>query len=188
MYMCDHLEIGHMSSMSHHHSPPPVTITHSREQIEELDDQFDDTFKMLLGQASAKAEAAAREAERAARAAKGKPQQDQYDRLVRELTFEARGRATDRMKTPEERAREEKEKLEALEAERVRRMTSSRSAHGDSSLSSAAEASVEYLATVHVHAPPLFRFFSTCTHALLPSLFCRVLTCPYCGVACSHAQ
>lgn len=116
-------------------------------QIEELDDQFDDTFKMLLGQASAKAEAAAREEERLARS-KGKPQQDQYDRLVRELTFEARGRATDRMKTPEERAREEKEKLEALEAERVRRM-SARSSQGSSA--ALAETSVEYLATVSAH-------------------------------------
>lgn len=66
---------------------------------------------------------------------------DRYDRLVRELTFEARGRATDRMKTPEEIARAERDKLEKLEAERIQRMTdkSTKAPVVD------AETSVEYL-------------------------------------------
>ncbi|KAK3603036.1 hypothetical protein CHS0354_037784 [Potamilus streckersoni] len=47
---------------------------------------------------------------------------DDYDIAVRELQFEMKGKATDRMKTEEEIAREEKEKLEKLEADRIRRM------------------------------------------------------------------
>lgn len=40
---------------------------------------------------------------------------DGYDRSVRELQFERRGQALDRMKTEEEIIREEKERLEKLE-------------------------------------------------------------------------
>lgn len=40
---------------------------------------------------------------------------DDYDRSVRELQFERRGQALDRMKTEEELAMEEKERLEKLE-------------------------------------------------------------------------
>lgn len=42
---------------------------------------------------------------------------DGYDRSVRELQFERRGQALDRMKTEEEIIREEKERLEKLEVE-----------------------------------------------------------------------
>ncbi|XP_064381967.1 nucleolar protein 14-like [Halichondria panicea] len=47
---------------------------------------------------------------------------DDYDKTVRELAYEKRGQPTDRMKTEEEIAKEEKEKLEKREADRVRRM------------------------------------------------------------------
>lgn len=40
---------------------------------------------------------------------------DDYDRSVRELQFERRGQPLDRMRTEEELAREEKERLEKLE-------------------------------------------------------------------------
>lgn len=51
------------------------------------------------------------------------PQQsDDYDIMVKELIFEAKAKATDRLKTPEEQAREEKARLEKLEADRKRRM------------------------------------------------------------------
>ncbi len=40
---------------------------------------------------------------------------DGYDRSVRELQFERRGQALDRLKTEEEIVREEKERLEKLE-------------------------------------------------------------------------
>lgn len=47
-----------------------------------------------------------------------KPISDAYDRAVRELAFERRGRPTERMKSEEEEAREEREKLEKLEVRR----------------------------------------------------------------------
>ncbi|CAG8528317.1 11595_t:CDS:10, partial [Ambispora leptoticha] len=49
-------------------------------------------------------------------------QVDAYDRFVRELALEKRGRPTDRLKTEEEIALEEKEKLEKLERARKKRM------------------------------------------------------------------
>ncbi|KAM8802702.1 nucleolar protein 14 [Rhynchonycteris naso] len=53
---------------------------------------------------------------------KEKPQPDAYDVMVRELGFEMKAQPSNRMKTEEELAREEQERLEHLEAERVRRM------------------------------------------------------------------
>lgn len=47
---------------------------------------------------------------------------DDFNMLFRELAFEMKGKATDRLKTPEEIAKEEKERLEQLERERLRRM------------------------------------------------------------------
>lgn len=47
---------------------------------------------------------------------------DDYDRIVRELKFEMRAKPTDRLKTAEELAKENKEALEKLEADRILRM------------------------------------------------------------------
>ncbi|XP_052770392.1 nucleolar protein 14-like isoform X2 [Mya arenaria] len=47
---------------------------------------------------------------------------DDYDMAVRSLQFEMKGQATDRLKSEEELARDEKERLENLEADRRRRM------------------------------------------------------------------
>lgn len=47
---------------------------------------------------------------------------DSYDKLVSEMVFEMRARPSDRTKTPEEIAEEEKERLEELEQERQNRM------------------------------------------------------------------
>ncbi|KAF2903270.1 hypothetical protein ILUMI_02919 [Ignelater luminosus] len=47
---------------------------------------------------------------------------DDYDKVMRELKFEARGHPSDRLKTEDEIAKEEKEKLENLEKERLDRM------------------------------------------------------------------
>lgn len=47
---------------------------------------------------------------------------DSYDKLVSEMVFEMRARPSDRTKTPEEVAEEEKERLEQLEQERQNRM------------------------------------------------------------------
>ncbi|KAJ8905820.1 hypothetical protein NDN08_002325 [Rhodosorus marinus] len=46
----------------------------------------------------------------------------EYDQMFAELATEKRAIATDRLKTPEELAKEEKERLDALEATRLRRM------------------------------------------------------------------
>ncbi|XP_028761910.1 nucleolar protein 14-like [Neltuma alba] len=48
---------------------------------------------------------------------------DAYDKLVKELALEIRARPSDRTKTPEEIAQEERERLERLEEERQKRMT-----------------------------------------------------------------
>ncbi|CAH0555497.1 unnamed protein product [Brassicogethes aeneus] len=50
------------------------------------------------------------------------PKVDDYDKVMRELRFEARGTVSDRLKTEDEIAKEEKEKLEKLEKERLDRM------------------------------------------------------------------
>ncbi|XP_047497739.1 nucleolar protein 14-like [Penaeus chinensis] len=57
-------------------------------------------------------------------AAKTKSAFRDYDMLVKELGFDRAGKAkpVDKLKTPEEIAKEEREKLEKLEADRVRRM------------------------------------------------------------------
>ncbi|KJE95874.1 hypothetical protein CAOG_06277 [Capsaspora owczarzaki ATCC 30864] len=49
-------------------------------------------------------------------------QPDDYDLAVRSLGFEMRAHATDRLKTPQEIAKAEKERLEKLERDRIRRM------------------------------------------------------------------
>uniref|UniRef100_A0A6M2DRW4 Putative nucleolar protein n=1 Tax=Xenopsylla cheopis TaxID=163159 RepID=A0A6M2DRW4_XENCH len=49
---------------------------------------------------------------------------DDYDMVVKQLKFEARGMPTDRLKTEDEIAKENKEKLEQLEQDRLARMNS----------------------------------------------------------------
>ncbi|XP_021910283.1 nucleolar protein 14 isoform X2 [Carica papaya] len=49
-------------------------------------------------------------------------QPDSYDKLVREMALDMRARPSDRTKTPEEIAQEERERLEKLEEERKKRM------------------------------------------------------------------
>lgn len=53
---------------------------------------------------------------------KEQPQPDAYDRMVRELGFEMKAQPSSRMKTEQELAEEEQERLRRLEADRVRRM------------------------------------------------------------------
>ncbi|XP_077606669.1 nucleolar protein 14-like isoform X2 [Crocuta crocuta] len=53
---------------------------------------------------------------------KEKPKPDAYDMMVRELGFEMKAQPSNRMKTEEELAKEEQERLEKLEAARLRRM------------------------------------------------------------------
>ncbi|XP_053333733.1 nucleolar protein 14 [Clarias gariepinus] len=51
-----------------------------------------------------------------------KPKLDEYDMMVRELGFEIKAQPSEKLKTPEEIAREERERLQKLEADRRRRM------------------------------------------------------------------
>ncbi|KAM9734391.1 nucleolar protein 14 [Menidia menidia] len=51
-----------------------------------------------------------------------KPKLEEYDMMVRELGFDMKVQPSEKMKTPEELAREEREKLQKLEADRLRRM------------------------------------------------------------------
>lgn len=51
-----------------------------------------------------------------------KPQPDAYDMTVRELGFEMKAQPSERLKTKEELAAEEQDRLQKLEAERARRM------------------------------------------------------------------
>ncbi|XP_036130896.1 nucleolar protein 14 [Molossus molossus] len=53
---------------------------------------------------------------------KEQPQPDAYDRMVRELGFEMKAQPCNRMKTEQELAKEEQERLRRLEVDRVRRM------------------------------------------------------------------
>uniref|UniRef100_A0A452TLA8 NOP14 nucleolar protein n=1 Tax=Ursus maritimus TaxID=29073 RepID=A0A452TLA8_URSMA len=53
---------------------------------------------------------------------KEQPKPDAYDVMVRELGFEMKAQPSNRMKTAEELAKEEQERLQKLEAERQRRM------------------------------------------------------------------
>ncbi|XP_051906360.1 nucleolar protein 14 isoform X2 [Hippocampus zosterae] len=51
-----------------------------------------------------------------------KPKLEEYDKMVRELGFEMKAQPSEKMKTTEELAREDREKLQKLEADRLRRM------------------------------------------------------------------
>ncbi|WCJ20870.1 hypothetical protein M5689_003074 [Euphorbia peplus] len=52
----------------------------------------------------------------------GQDQPDSYDKLVKEMSLDIRAFPSDRTKTPEEIAQEERERLEQLEEERLKRM------------------------------------------------------------------
>ncbi|KAF7670421.1 hypothetical protein LDENG_00124620 [Lucifuga dentata] len=88
-----------------------------REEAQELTEKLDQDWKSiqtLMVKKTAKADSIDKQEE--------KPKLDEYDMMVRELGFEMKAQPSEKMKTPEELAREEKEKLQKLEADRVRRM------------------------------------------------------------------
>ncbi|KAG7473141.1 hypothetical protein JOB18_025811 [Solea senegalensis] len=85
-----------------------------KEEAQELTEKLDQDWKsiqMLMVQKTPKAE---KEEE--------KPKLEEYDMRVRELGFEMKAQPSEKMKTPEELAREEREKLQKLESDRLRRM------------------------------------------------------------------
>ncbi|ONK64384.1 uncharacterized protein A4U43_C07F25240 [Asparagus officinalis] len=66
---------------------------------------------------------------------------DTYDKLVKEMSLDMRARPSDRTKTPEEIAQEERERLETLEEERRKRMV----AADDSSVEDDSDGEDDYL-------------------------------------------
>ncbi|XP_003801185.1 nucleolar protein 14 [Otolemur garnettii] len=87
-----------------------------REDALELTEKLDQDWKeiqALLSHKTPKSES---------RDKKEKPKPDAYDMMVRELGFEMKAQPSNRMRTEEELAHEEQERLQRLEAERLRRM------------------------------------------------------------------
>ncbi|XP_054015738.1 nucleolar protein 14 homolog [Hylaeus anthracinus] len=85
-----------------------------REQTVDLTEKLDSEWRDLLPIMTA--------ANKLVEGTVDKTKADDYDIAVRELKFEARGVPSDKLKSEEEIIKEEKEKLEALEADRLARM------------------------------------------------------------------
>lgn len=88
-----------------------------KEEAQELTEKLDQEWKSiqaLMVKKTPKAEHVDKPEE--------KPKPEEYDMIVRELGFEMKAQPSEKMKTPEELAKEEKEKLQKLEADRLRRM------------------------------------------------------------------
>ncbi|XP_067106491.1 nucleolar protein 14 [Osmerus mordax] len=88
-----------------------------KEEAQVLTEKLDQEWKSIHGLLAHKTPMA----ERPERGEE-KPKLDEYDMMVRELGFEMKAQPSERMKTPEEVAREERERLQKLEADRLRRM------------------------------------------------------------------
>ncbi|GLJ38313.1 hypothetical protein SUGI_0780240 [Cryptomeria japonica] len=81
-----------------------------------------DRLKELLNKGSSKGFKDERKFSLVEKTEFSKDQPDDYDKLVREMVLDIRGHASERTKTPEEIAQDERERLEALEKERSKRM------------------------------------------------------------------
>ncbi|XP_061657991.1 nucleolar protein 14 [Syngnathoides biaculeatus] len=88
-----------------------------KEEAHELTEKLDQDWKSIQALMVLKKPKAQRED-----TPQAKPKLEEYDKMVRELGFEMKAQPTEKMKTPEELAREEREKLQKLEADRLRRM------------------------------------------------------------------
>ncbi|XP_036385181.1 nucleolar protein 14 [Megalops cyprinoides] len=87
-----------------------------KEEAQELTEKLDQEWKSIQGLLSHKVPKSERKED------EQKPKLDEYDVMVRELGFEMKAQPSEKMKTPEEVAREERERLQKLEADRLRRM------------------------------------------------------------------
>ncbi|XP_070707130.1 nucleolar protein 14 [Pempheris klunzingeri] len=88
-----------------------------KEEAQELTEKLDQDWKSiqaLMVKKTPKAECADKPEE--------KPKLEEYDMMVRELGFEMKAQPSEKLKSPEELAREAREKLQKLEADRMRRM------------------------------------------------------------------
>uniref|UniRef100_A0A8C4HVW0 Nucleolar protein 14 n=1 Tax=Dicentrarchus labrax TaxID=13489 RepID=A0A8C4HVW0_DICLA len=94
-----------------------------KEEAQELTEKLDQEWKSiqsLMVKKTPKAECDDKPEENNMRAFIHQLQK--YDMMVRELVFEMKAQPSEKMKTPEELAREAREKLQKLEADRLRRM------------------------------------------------------------------
>lgn len=82
----------------------------TRELTEKLDAEWKDVMKLMSG------------SDKRGPEDNFPSKADDFDIAVRELKFEMKGKATDKLKSEEELAKEEKERLDKLEADRHRRM------------------------------------------------------------------
>lgn len=90
----------------------------SAQMTDEVDEQWKELAKLMAPLKKDKG----KPTDLGEQSATGDGENDDYDIAVRELMFATRGKPTDRLKTEEELAKEEKERLEKLEADRLRRM------------------------------------------------------------------
>ncbi|XP_029024498.1 nucleolar protein 14 [Betta splendens] len=92
-----------------------------REEAQELTEKLDQDWKNIQTLMVKKTPKADKQED--------KPKLDEYDMMVRELGFEMKAQPSEKMKTPEELARVEREKLQKLEADRLRRMMGDEAEH-----------------------------------------------------------
>ncbi|CAL8317522.1 unnamed protein product [Lota lota] len=88
-----------------------------KEETFELTEKLDKDWKSIQTLLANKTPKAQREDPQ-----QDKPKLDEYDVMVRELGFEMKAQPSEKLKTPEELAREERQRLQRLEADRLRRM------------------------------------------------------------------
>ncbi|XP_043090353.1 nucleolar protein 14 [Puntigrus tetrazona] len=87
-----------------------------KEESQELTEKLDQEWKSIQNLLAHKTPKAERKDEM------DKPKLDQYDVMVRELGFEMKAQPSEKLKSAEELAREEKQRLQTLEADRLKRM------------------------------------------------------------------
>ncbi|XP_016112723.1 nucleolar protein 14 [Sinocyclocheilus grahami] len=87
-----------------------------KEEAQELTEKLDQEWKSIQNLLAHKTPKAERKDET------DKPKLDEYDMTVRELGFEMKAQPSEKLKSAEELAREEKQRLQTLEANRLKRM------------------------------------------------------------------
>ncbi|XP_059381702.1 nucleolar protein 14 [Carassius carassius] len=87
-----------------------------KEEAQELTEKLDQDWKSIQNLLAHKTPKAERKDET------DKPKLDQYDMMVRELGFEMKAQPSEKLKSAEELAREERQRLQTLEADRLKRM------------------------------------------------------------------
>lgn len=89
-----------------------VEIAKEKDELYDLTEKLDSNYKDLMGLVGKMTK----------NELKAKTPADDYDRLAKELIFEPRGVVTDKLLSEEDLAKKEKDRLERLEQERVKRM------------------------------------------------------------------